>query len=306
MNLGLRIPGVASGGFPLAGRSRTARLLRWLTLVVCFVRSPQPTFAQGVTATDTVTVEYRVLMTPDATQREVRRRALEGALAESVRRVAGVHVQSGTLFAKEERQGTVRDDFVSVVQLDVRGRVVDYDVLQEDWVSTRHPELGAQVYLRVMVRATVAHEVGEADAAFRLDLSLNAPTLLVRSSRPAENDEMIVTVSSTRDALLTLVSITDDSVTVLFPNTYVSEASLRAGEATSFPAADWRERGLRLRASLPPGGASHREVIMAVAVRRSAQPFNGTTTLDLQRWLVGIPLERRAIATTVVDVRRAP
>ncbi|MFN8581795.1 MAG: hypothetical protein U0163_12565 [Gemmatimonadaceae bacterium] len=47
---------------------------------------------------------------------------------------------------KEEHNGTVSDDFVSVVQLDARGRVVDYRVLDEEWVTTKHPELGPQVY----------------------------------------------------------------------------------------------------------------------------------------------------------------
>jgi hypothetical protein len=258
----------------------------------------------GSVATDTVTVEYRALMTPDATQSDVRRRAIEGALAESVRRVAGVHVQSGTLFIKEERQGEVRDDFVSVVQLEARGRVVDYEVLEEDWVNTRHPELGAQLYLRVRVRAAVAHEVGQSDATFRLSISVNAPSLKVRSQRPAENDEMIVTATSSNEAALTLVSIADDSVVVLFPNSYITQTPVRAGQPTLFPSPDWRERGLRLRASLPAGRSMRREVVMAIAVRGEAIPFSGQTTMELQRWLVGIPLERRAIATAVVDVRR--
>ncbi len=282
-----------------------AGFVRALLVLACFVRLATPAGAQvaGV-AIDTVTVEYRALMTPDATQADVRRRAIEGALAESVRRVAGVHVQTGTLFVKEERQGEVRDDFVSVVQLDARGRVVDYAVLDEEWVTSRHPEIGAQMYLRIRVRAAVAQELGQPDAAFHLTISLNAPSLAVRSERPSENDEMIVTVSSTSDATLTLVSIADDSVLVLFPNRYVTPTTIRAGEATLFPAAEWRNRGLRLRASLPAGRSARREVVMAIAVKGETSPFRGETTLELQRWLVGIPLEARAIATAVVEVRR--
>ena len=274
-------------------------------MLFLFVSPATPISAQveGV-ATDTVTVEYRALLTPDATPSDVRRRAIEGALAESVRRIAGVHVQTGTLSVKEERQGAVRDDFVSVVQLEARGRVVDYTVLEEAWVGTQHPELGAQMYLRVRVHATVAHEVGQPDAAFRLAIAVNAPSLVVRSQQPADNDELIVTLSSTADATLTLVSIADDSVTVLFPNSFVRQATLRAGEAATFPAVDWRERGLHLRASLPTERLARQEVVMAIAVRGAAVPFHGGTTLELQRWLVGIPLDRRAISTTVVELRR--
>lgn len=261
--------------------------------------------AQGARgATDTVTVEYRALMTPEATQQDVRRRAIEGALAESVRRVAGVQLQSGTLLTKEERQGVVRDDFVSVVQLDARGRVVDYQVLDEEWVTSRHPELGAQVYFRVRVRAAVAREVGDADASFRVSIVLNSPALVVRSARATENDEMILSVTSSHDAALTLVSVADDSVTVLFPNEYVTEALVRAGEPITLPTDEWRRRGLRLRAYLPEGRSSRREVVMAIAVRGSTPSFRGMSVLELQRWLVAIPLGQRAVASAIVEVRR--
>ncbi|MEP7347682.1 MAG: hypothetical protein ABI877_20600 [Gemmatimonadaceae bacterium] len=281
-------------------------MIRMLLALACFVRLATPAAAQlgRVAAVDTVVVEYRALMTPETTPADVRRRAIEGALAESVRRVAGVQVQTGTLAVKEERQGAVRDEFISVVQLEARGRVVDYAVLEEEWVTTRHPEIGSQIYLRVIVRAAVAHEVGQPDAAFHLSISLNAPSLIVRSQRPAENDEMIVTVASTSDAALTLVSIVDDSVVVLFPNSYVTSTSVRAGESTVLPATEWRNRGLRLRASLPLGRSTRREVVMAIAVKGETVPFLGETTLELQRWLIGIPLERRAIATAVIEVRR--
>lgn len=281
------------------------RLLAACLMAIASGAAPAVVTAQRVAmAGDTVTVEYRALLTPDLTQADARRRAIEGALAEAVRRVAGVQVHSGTLAVTEERAGQLRDDFVSVVQLEASGRVVDYQILDEDWVTTRHPELGAQVYLRLRLRAVVAHEVGRPDAAFRLDLTANQPSLTVRSNRAPDNDELVVAVTASRASNLALFSVADDSVVALFPNEYVPRTPLSPGVSQQFPEDEWRNQGLRLRASLPEGRDARREVIMAVATRGDVPPFHGTTALELQRWLVSIPLEQRALATTVIEVRR--
>lgn len=253
---------------------------------------------------DTVTVEYRALLTPELTQADVRRRAIEGALARAIQQVAGVHVQSGSMSIKEEKNGALRDDFSSVVQLDARGRVVDYAVLAEEWVTTQHPELGSQVYLRLRILASVAREIGERDAAFGVTLTLNASILEVRSTRAAENDELVATVTATRDAELTLVLLADDSVTVLFPNEYVSRTALLSGVPGIFPSDEWRRSGLRLRAVLPDGRSSRRELVLAIATRLPVAPLTGRTAMDLQRWLASIPLDQRAMASAVIDVRR--
>ena len=54
---------------------------------------------------DSVTVEQRVLMTPELTPAEARRRAIDGALAEAVRRAAGVRVQSSALSTLDDVPG---------------------------------------------------------------------------------------------------------------------------------------------------------------------------------------------------------
>src|SRR3954452_11782857 len=91
--------------------------------------------AQGV---DTVTVTQRVLVGGDVTPGEAKRQAVERALAEAVRRVSGVRVQATQLGVGEDRNGRVRDSFLSVVQLDASGRATDYRVLDERFVNERH------------------------------------------------------------------------------------------------------------------------------------------------------------------------
>jgi hypothetical protein len=277
---------------------------RTLKLAAVLSALPVATLPSQQLRTDTATVEQRVLLTPDLTQREVKRRAVENALAEAVRRVAGVRVQSTTMTTKDERNGVVSDEFRSVVQLDAAGRAVDYDILTEEWVTTRHPSLGAQVYYRVVLVATVATETGSLDPSFRLDLSLSANTLHVRSSAVERNDELVATIISSQPSQLILLGLADDSVQVLLPNQYTGSISLPAGARVQVPSAEWRERGLRLRASLPASQASRRELLFAVATRGSVAPFAGGTTIQFQRWLAGIPLDQRAVAFAGYEVVR--
>lgn len=254
-------------------------------------------------AADTVVVEQRVLLAGEMTQADARRRAIEGALAEAVRRVTGVHVQSQILATKEERNGIVRDEFVSVVQLDAGGRAVGYDVLRDEWVTTKHPELGPQLYYLVALRVAVARDVGVADAGFRVSLTVNNDVLRARS-RPTDGDELVATVSASERAAVTLISIADDSARVLFPNDYVPMVTVDSAPS-ELPAAEWRARGLRLRPALPTGTDERRELLLAVATRSGVAPFRGGTVLELQRWLASIRLDKRALSYAVVNVRRA-
>lgn len=264
-------------------------------------------FAQ---TTDSVVVEERVMLTPELTAADARRRAIEGALAEGVRRVAGVRVQSSALSVLDERGDAIRGEairggYVSVVQLDAAGRAVDYRVLDEGWQTITHPELGSQVYFRARLLVVVERESGAPDPSFSADAALNAPLYFVRGEKPPANDEIVATIRSSRNAWLTIFAIADDSAQRLAPNEYVRRVSITAESPVEFPDSEWRQRGLRLRASLPPGRQGRRELLMVIATRdQVTPPAARLSVMDVQRWLVRIPAERRAIAFVAYEVRR--
>ncbi len=282
----------------------TARRHLRLLVIAALLGCAAPVGAQAALRYDTVTVEQRVLLTDDVSPAAARRKAIEEALAEAVRRVSGVRVRSGTLVVREEKDGRVSDDFLSVVQLDAAGRATDYRVLDEALVTTHHPELGDQVYLRLVVRATVATELLAPDPGFRLELSAASTTLRVRGRDPAGNDELVLQARASQAAHLTLFAVEGDSARRLFPNEYVPDVALAGGQATEVPAAEWRTRGLRLRAELPAGVDARRELVVGVATRDPAPPWAGATAMDLQRWLVAIPADRRAMQWVVIETRR--
>jgi hypothetical protein len=89
----------------------------------------------------------------------------------------------------------------------------------------------------------------------------------------------------------------------------------RAGVVLELPSREWRDRGVHFRASLPPTEQARRELIVVVATRSrisfpvSTPPADtgGVSSFPLmaiQRWLVTIPLDQRAIAFAAYEVRR--
>lgn len=254
---------------------------------------------------DTVTVEQRILMTPELTPAEARRRAIDAALAEGVRRVAGVRVQSSALSTLDERGARVESRYSSVIALDAAARAVDYQVTGESW-ETRRLDGASQLYLHVTLRAVIERERGAPDASFTVDVSLNAPRYDVRGDAASHNDEIIATVRTTRAAHLHLFTLAGDSVQRLFPNAYLPDVPVDSGSTAELPDPDWRERGLRLRAALPAGVDARRELLLVVATRLSvAPPPVSLSLMELQRWLVRIPLQDRAVGYALYDVQRA-
>lgn len=282
-------------------RSRPAS--GWWALA-CGLVLAGPARAQERLRYDTMTVEQRILLTRDLTPAQARRRGIEEALAEAVRRVSGVLVRSGVVTVKEEQAGRIRDDYFSVVQLDAAGRATAYDVVDEGWVTTRHPELGEQVYLRVVVRATIATELQPADDSFQLDAWASSAVLRVRGRDAAGNDELVLSVRATKDAHLAVFSLDGDSAAMVFPNRYVRDIPVAELDSVAVPAPEWRARGLRLRAELPPGVDERRELVVVVAGRDPLPPYNGSTVMDFQRWVLTIPTDRRAMKWVVVETKR--
>jgi len=279
--------------------------LRVRLFAACLAAAITPGIAHAQAAVDTVTVEQRLLLTPDLTPTEAKRRAIDAAVAEAVRRVAGVRVQSSALSTLDERGVRVDSRYSSVIALDAAARVIDYQVTSERW-ETRQLDGASQLYLYLTIRAAVERERGTPDAAFAVTLTLNAPRYDVRGDVASRNDEIIATVHSTRAAHLVLFTLAGDSAQRLFPNAYLPDIPADSGAQVELPAPDWRERGLRLRAALPPGLEERRELLLVVATRSGvAPPASSLSLMELQRWLVRIPLQDRAMAFAAYDVRRA-
>ena len=266
---------------------------------------------------DTVTVTARVLVAGDVTAADAKRQAVERALADAVRRLSGVRVQASQMAVGEDRGGRVSDSFLSVVQLDAAGRATDYRVLDDRFITERHPTLGAQIYYELRALVTVARESGSVDPAFGVDVSLNDALFFDTGGSLEGNDELIATITTTRDAWLTVFDVIGDSAQLLLPNAIMTDTRALAARPVELPSREWRDRGVHFRASLAAQERARRELLVVVATRPPvpcpAERPGGDggaapsiPMMALQRWLVTIPLDQRAIAFAAYEVRRKP
>ena len=289
-------------------------MMRHALLVAALVIALAPSAAaqHPSAAVETVTVVRRMLIGGDLTPAEAKRRALEQALAEGVARVLGVHVQSAQLGVTDDREPGVRDSFLSVVHVDAAGRATDYKVLSERYVTEQHRAVGEQLYLELKVLVAVAREHGRGDAGFTASLSLNDALFFDGGGSIDGNDEVVATITSSRDAWLTVFSIAGDSAHLLLPNALMADRRIAGGKPVELPSREWRDRGVHFRASLPPGERSRRELLLVVATRSpisftpagAAADTEMFSLMEVQRWLVTIPLHERALADAAYEVRR--
>ncbi|MHB1312434.1 MAG: hypothetical protein ACYC3L_10480 [Gemmatimonadaceae bacterium] len=263
-----------------------------------------------------VEVDSRALLAGDRSAADAKRDALYGALAEAVRRVAGVTVSGSTMAVRTDSAGTSTDHFVEAVRLDAEGRAIAWQVLHEGWRTMMVPGIGSQAYYEMRVRVRVQREHGTADAGFSVRLAANAEQYVVRGAAPAGNDEVLLTVTTSAPAVLTIVSIVDDSVFVLVPNALMPDVRTTALMALEVPDAVLRGNGLRFRMTLPDDVSRRTELLAVVATRQpvpllvrtgegAARDTGRLTLADFSAWLLAIPRRERAVAQVVVEVRRA-
>ena len=242
------------------------------------------------------------------TKADAERAALEGAMAEAVRRVAGVRVSGTESIVTSDSAGAVSSRYLASVRLDAEGHVVAWVIDHARWVTDKRSRGASDLVYEASYRVTVARDVGRKDAGFRVTLHSDRERYGVRSAAASENDEVIVALTTTRDAHLTVASISGDSARRLVPNQVIASARIAAGVRTEWPSAEWRDRGLHFRVGLPDGVRRRTDVLAAVATSELVpwpRADGGAVSLtEFNRWLVGIPADRRAVAQQLVMVVR--
>jgi len=262
----------------------------------------------------TVEVEYE-LYAGNKTPQEARRQAIDRAKAEAVRQAIGTQVQAERRSSTIEMGEEVVSRFSQVVRTGASGRVVSSEVLEE-----QRPERNGEVFQYVRIRATVQPATGRADPGFEVDVSLaDEDQTFVARGALEESDEVIAEIDVTKDAYLTLFSVTPDTLRVIWPNALSRDTFVPAGTTVEFPPPSLRAGGLHLRVSVPEGQDRLTERIVAVATKQKIlfrevpeyQVEEGQLTAAqasveaLNRWLVDIPTGQRAVASATYEVVRA-
>lgn len=263
----------------------------------------------------TVEASYEIYA-EDKTPNEAHNKALSRAQAEAIRKAIGTQVQAERRSSQIESGDEVVSQFSEVVRTGASGRVVDHEVLE-----TNRLERAGRSFYRVRIQATVEPATGRPDPGFRLEMRLTDGDQTFVAREPLEkSDEVIAEIEVTKDAYLTLFSVTSDTLQVIWPNALSKDTFVEKGTTIEFPPQDLRAQGLHLRVDAPEGRSQIRERLVAVATKQEV-PFQEVPEYDLKsgslatarasvealnRWLVEIPLGQRAVTTVSYDVVRRP
>src|SRR5262249_23302057 len=113
--------------------------------------------------------------------------------------------------------------------------------------------------IEAQIRTCLVPEKDRSDKDFQVHVRLN------RSSYQ-DGDEVIMTVTSTRDSYLYIYNVDMDfRAALIAPNKYVPSVRVKAGEAWVYPGDALRAKGLRATARLLPDSSVSAETIRVVA-----------------------------------------
>ena len=180
----------------------------------------------------------------------------------------------------------------------VAGHLVDEKILSD----RMEPMAGSAFRYRIALEARVVPVKGSRDPSLGLEVELNDRLL-------EDGDELIIKARSTRDGYLYVFNfLSDQSVTLLYPNGQMRQPRIAAGEWTELPSRSERERGIRYRVAANPDLPTTTETIFCLFSRQPIADLGSLTTVGtdyvsfsagdksftrFQQWLSEIPLNQR-------------
>jgi len=222
----------------------------------------------------------RVPFGQHSTKHQAQAQAVSEARAKALREYLGVKVQNSfvdfTQAHELKGQARLTEQLLRMTQ---EGHILKEQVLSsrvEDTTECRGCEY------EVTLKVCILQAVDRIDRGFRVSLALNRSTFV-------DGDEGILYVSATKDAYVHIYSIDmEQNAVLLFPNAYAKENLIRAERQFIFPSDDLRQKGVKLRARLPPGTASAAEMIRVIATTIPVplpllDPNDSSTTRDQER-----------------------
>jgi len=223
------------------------------------------------------------------TKHQAQAQAVSEARAKAMQRLLGVRLQHNFIDFQQESslkgEVALTDHLLRVTQL---GRVLKEEVL---WAGPTDVTGCSGCRFEAHLRACIVPLRDMTDRDFAVQLSLNRP-------RFRNGDEAIMAVTCTRDAYVYLFNVdTNWNATLIFPNTYVTENRIAAGQPFLYPDESLRAKGVRSVARLPSTSTISAEMIRVIAVKTPlpksilADEPRGSSFLGLMRRLTSTELE---------------
>ncbi len=238
------------------------------------------------------------------TPTEAKRKAVKDAERKAVEFVSGVEVKTNSVdLSASNGNEILLDSFFEMTELTTSGFVLEKEILVDKVISENNVLVQ---YIELKVK--VGKQKGVKDPSFVLHAELNKDYL-------KEGEELELMVNSTKDCYLTILNVcSNDSVYVIFPNTYRDDNKVNAGEPFYLPNAEDRAISLIFPVYLLPGKTSDVEILKIIATKNkidftSSSDFTAYGThkaalTDLRRWMLKIPRDQIAESALQYHIRK--
>jgi hypothetical protein len=208
---------------------------------------------------------------------DTKHQAFAQAIAEARRKamnaMLGVRIHHS--FMDFQSENSLRGEFVlteKLLRVTQLGRAIKENVIRVGPVDD--PGCLA-CRIEAQIQTCLVPEKERRDRDFQVNVRIN------RSSYQ-NGDEVLITITSTRDSYLYIYNVDMDfHAALIAPNKYAPSVTVKAGETWVYPSDDLRAKGVRATAHLPPGSSVSAETIRVIA-SKAALP-NSLMSLTQQR-----------------------
>jgi hypothetical protein len=209
-----------------------------------------------------VTVEGSVPFGDETTYGDAKIRSRENARRAAVQQAVGTFVQSKSVVYNFQ----LAED---LIRTSVRGLIVEENILQEGVQSIGSAGKSMGLMYVTKIKAKVRPVPMERKGTITVNIRLNK-TLFV------DGEEMAIHVTANQDVFLHVFNVgQDDSVTVLFPNKYVTDNHIAANADIVFPDDSQKAEGIRLRVFLPQTSRGGLDRIKVIATAKRIDLVKG-------------------------------
>lgn len=247
------------------------------------------------------------------TPEEGKKLALDAAREEAIKQVVGLQITEQTYRKLQEtiegNKSKLFDVFGRLSQTNSYGKIVE-EKIETEWIEIQN---NIPVY-KVKLTALVEEELGEADPGFSVEIIMPRDVYYTNGKEGEELDFKIV---ASRNCYIYLFNIlANDSVQVLIPNRFITNNSYYVDR--SIQAYEEMLNNFSFNVILPNYLNYTIEALYVVATKDEINFLNGdfdhnsdgkintyqTALLNIQKWLIKIPRDRRTEAIKQYEIRR--
>lgn len=178
---------------------------------------------------------------------QAKEEALNKAREDAAAKVSGFDVFAEDFRLIKEENKQLSDIYSRFTKLRTQARILNEEILGWEQISYSPPDSQSPPIPGYRVRLKIKAFKEKEQPSFSVSLALNKNTFV-------ENEELILTVKSSKDCYITILDLmSDGNVVVVFPNPLHKNNHIKAGQPFVYPNSQQRNQIIHLRASLRRG-----------------------------------------------------